>query len=172
MVLFLNLVNRNAVPSTSIGIVCQIIFSPRNFKPEKLTDHLLRLLLRLGRSGQTHDVLPRYMSRSKNVYNNIQSRKLSLKRHIRHTPITGADLNTVLQSLEPVNADVNSYRNIDESNRGDVEMVAKASGHHGSVQSIDSSMSSEVEDDGSMGSDVENNKSSLGKRTESGLVGL
>ncbi len=55
---------------------------------------------------------------------------------------------------------------------------AKVSGYHGSVQSVGSSMGSDVEGDGSIGSDVEkdadveNNKSSSGKGTESGLVGL
>ena len=78
----------------------------------------------------------------------------------------------MLQSLKPANADVSFYRNIDESDWGDVEMVAKISGHHGSVQSVDSSMGTDIEGDGSMGNDAENNKSFSGKGTESGFVGL
>ena len=97
---------------------------------------------------------------------------------LRYTSTTGADVSAVLQSLEPVNADVISHRNIDESDGGDVDMLAKVGGHHGSAQSIDSSMGSDIEGDGGMGSDVENDadveneKSSSRKGTESGLVVL
>ena len=97
---------------------------------------------------------------------------------LRHTPITGADVSAVLQNIEPVSADVDSHRNIDESDGGDVDLLAKVGGHHGSAQSIDSSMGSDIEGDGSMGSDVENDtgveneKSSSRKGTESGLVVL
>ena len=96
----------------------------------------------------------------------------------KSTPITGADVSAVLQSLEPVNADANSRRNMDENDGGDVDMLAKLSGHHGSAQSIDSSMSSDIKGDGSMGSDVktdaddERDKSSSGKGTESCLGAL
>ena len=55
-----------------------------------------------------------------------------------------------------MNADVNSHRNINKSDSGDVDLLAKVGGHYGSTQSIDSSIGSDIEGDGSMGSDVEN----------------
>ena len=61
----------------------------------------------------------------------------------------------MLQSLEPVTTDVNSYLNIDESDEDDVEMVAKVSGRHGSVQLIDGSMGSDVEDDADIEDDAD-----------------
>ena len=151
---------------------------PSQLQPEKLTDRLLRLLSKLSRSGRTYDACLTLLQAK--VQARVRKHPVTKvdSREQRDTPISGADVSAVLQSLELVNADVNSPRNIDENDGGDVDMLAKLSGHHGSAQSIDSSMGSDIEGDGSMGSDVETDaddepdKSSSGKGTESCLGAL
>ena len=188
---FIQMLIRHGITSEARQQKCSTIYKhwhrlpndlfPSQLQPEKLTDRLLRLLSKLSRSGRTYDACLTLLQAKvqervqKHPVSKVDSRAAA---DPKSTPITGADVSAVLQSLEPVNADVNSRRNIDENDGGDVDMLAKLSGHHGSAQSIDSSMGSDIEGDGSMGSDVETDaddepdKSSSGKGTESCLGAL
>ena len=186
---FTQMLIRHGITSEACQQKCSTIYKhwhrlpndlfPSQLQPEKFTDRFLRLLSKLSRSGRTYDACLTLLQAK--VEERVQQHPVSkveseAAADLRHTPITGADVSAVLQSLEPVNADVNSHRNIDESDGGDVDLLAKVSGHHGSAHSIDSSMGSDIEGDGSMGSDVENDadvesdESSARKGTESGLL--
>ena len=188
---FIQMLIRHGITSEARQQKCSTIYKhwhrlpndlfPSQLQPEKLTDRLLRLLSKLSRSGRTYGACLTLLQAK--VQERVQTYPVSkvdsrAAADPRSTPITGADVSAVLQSLEPVNADVNSRRNIDENDGGDVDMLAKLSDHHGSAQSIDSSMGSDIEGDGIMGSDVETDaddepdKSSSGKGTESYLGAL
>lgn len=188
---FIRMLIRHGITSEARQQKCSTIYKhwhrlpndlfPSQLQPKKLTDRLLRLLSKLSRSGRTYDVcLTLLQSKVEERVQQHPVSKVESEAAVdpRHTPITGADVSAVLQSLEPVNADVNSHCNIDESDEGDVDMLAKVSGYHGSAQSGDSSIGSDIECNGSMGSDVEDDadaekdKSSSGKGTESSLVAL